>query len=108
MPGWSGHGPLVYCAEEVDNDAYLNAYVVSPSVSEAGTERIEALGGAIAVDIEVAKEDIDGWGAALYRSRPAERHPARLRLVPYHLWDNRDPGAMLVWLQAGDTQANGG
>jgi uncharacterized protein len=101
-------GPLVYCAEEVDNDAYLNAYVVSPSVSEAGTERIEALGGAIAVDIEVAKEDIDGWGAALYRSRPAERHPARLRLVPYHLWDNRDPGAMLVWLQAGDTQANGG
>lgn len=101
-------GPLVYCAEEVDNGADLNAYVVSPSVSEVDSQRVAELGGAVAVDIEVAKDDINGWGAALYRSRPAERVPARLRLVPYHLWDNRDPGAMLVWLQAGDRQATRG
>lgn len=94
-------GPLVYCAEEVDNGGDLNAIVVPESLPPARTEVLPGLNGAIAVDLAVEREDVSAWGEALYRAAPAGRKPASLRLVPYHLWDNRAPGGMLVWLQAG-------
>jgi uncharacterized protein len=30
--------------------------------------------------------------------RDENRKPPRFRAIPYHLWDNRDPGTMAVWL----------
>ena len=36
----------------------------------------------------------------LYDARPPKLEDATLRLVPYHLWDNRAPGEMLVWIRA--------
>lgn len=93
-------GPLVYCVEETDNGADLNAIVVPPDLSRAKTSVLEDLNGAVAVDLPVLREDTAGWGETLYSERPAERKPDAARLVPYHLWDNRAPGAMLVWLQA--------
>ncbi|WP_337271182.1 glycoside hydrolase family 127 protein [Oryzifoliimicrobium ureilyticus] len=91
-------GPLVYCAEEVDNGADLNAVVVPAKLSDGGSEVLPDLNGAVAVDIKVEREDVTEWGEQLYRSTPATREPANLRLIPYHLWDNRKPGSMLVWL----------
>lgn len=93
-------GPLVYCAEEVDNGGDLNAIVVPKKLPEARTEVLADLNGAVAVDLAVEREDISSWGEALYRTSPAERSAANIRLVPFHLWDNRAPGSMLVWLQA--------
>ena len=93
-------GPLVYCAEEVDNGGDLNAIVVPKKLPEARTEVLADLNDAVAVDLAVEREDISSWGEALYRSSPAERSTANIRLVPFHLWDNRAPGSMLVWLQA--------
>jgi len=55
----------------------------------------------VAVELDVSREDASGWNGSLYRTRPAEQVPATVTLVPYHLWDNREPGAMLVWLQTG-------
>lgn len=93
-------GPLVYCVEETDNGGDLNAIVI-PDVLPATTETVlEELGGAVAVDLPVLWEDTAGWGSSLYRSTRAERKAGSARLVPYHLWDNRQAGAMLVWLQA--------
>ncbi|MGO7932241.1 hypothetical protein ACC723_38440, partial [Rhizobium ruizarguesonis] len=34
------------------------------------------------------------------RKAPAERQVATARFVPYHLWDNRATGEMLVWVQS--------
>lgn len=93
-------GPLVYCAEETDNGSDLNAIVVPKTLPQAQTAVLPNLNGAIAVDLAVEQEDASAWGEALYRAAPAGRKPASLRLVPYHLWDNRAPGSMLVWLQA--------
>lgn len=93
-------GPLVYCAEETDNGSDLNAIVVPKTLPQAQTVGLPDLNGAIAVDLAVEQEDASAWGEALYRAAPAGRKPASLRLVPYHLWDNRAPGGMLVWLQA--------
>lgn len=94
-------GPLVYCAEEVDNGGDLNALVVPATLPQAQTEVLPGLNGAVALDLTIEREDACDWGEALYRTTPAGRKPASLRLVPYHLWDNRAPGSMLVWLQAG-------
>ncbi|MCO5731231.1 glycoside hydrolase family 127 protein [Rhizobium sp. SSA_523] len=94
-------GPMVYCAEEVDNGGDLNAIVVPQTLPEASTQLLADLNGAVAVTLAVEREDTEAWGEALYRATPAQRRPADLRLVPYHLWDNRAPGSMLVWFQAG-------
>ncbi|MDX3925756.1 MAG: glycoside hydrolase family 127 protein [Shinella sp.] len=94
-------GPLVYCVEETDNGGDLNAIVVPADLPQAETAVLADLNGAIAIDLPVLREDASGWEGALYRDKPAERKPATARLVPYHLWDNRAPGEMLVWLQAG-------
>jgi len=93
-------GPLVYCAEEVDNGADLSAVRVVDTPAIAGTAVLNDLNGALAVDIEVQRNKIEDWGTTLYRSAPPKAEPAKVRLVPYHLWDNRAPGAMLVWFQA--------
>jgi DUF1680 family protein len=47
----------------------------------------------------VLRERAEAWGEALYAEKAPEAAPDTARLVPYHLWDNRDPGEMLVWLR---------
>lgn len=92
-------GPLIYCVEETDNGSDLNALIVPAKLSAARTKKISELNEALAIEIDVAREQSDGW-TSLYRNRPAERAATTATLVPYHLWDNREPGAMLVWLQS--------
>ena len=41
------------------------------------------------------------WGSDLYRTSPPEAVDTTARFVPYHLWDNRAPGEMLVWIRSG-------
>ena len=75
-------GPVVYCAEETDN-----------------------------LDLSLCTEYFHAE-ASLSRSAPlwlGEPDPKllnapaiesdTLRLIPYSLWDNREPGAMVVWLK---------
>jgi DUF1680 family protein len=35
---------------------------------------------------------------ALYSTEPPRAHDASLTALPYHLWANRKPGSMQVWL----------
>lgn len=93
-------GPLVYCCEEVDNGGDLHSIVVPRELSHYQSAVLPDLNDAVAIDLPVEREDTSTWGDTLYRNSPAGRNPALLRLIPYHLWDNREPGAMLVWLQA--------
>jgi uncharacterized protein len=93
-------GPLVYCAEEVDNGADLSTFRIGETPKIAATTVIDALNGAVALDLEVRRDTVEGWGNTLYRGAPPQSEAAKMRLVPYHLWDNRAPGGMLVWFQA--------
>ena len=93
-------GPLVYCAEEVDNGADLSTFRVGETPNVSGTTVLEELNGAVALELDVSRNASEDWGDALYRSTPPQAEPAKVRLVPYHLWDNREPGAMLVWFPA--------
>jgi len=91
-------GPLVYCVEATDNGAGLNGIRLGEDIS-AKTAEIAELGGAVALDIAVTKDESD-WGATLYRSKPPTAGKGTARFVPYHLWDNRAPGEMLVWIRS--------
>ncbi|NLS06405.1 glycoside hydrolase family 127 protein [Rhizobium sp. P32RR-XVIII] len=96
-------GPLVYCVEETDNGAGLNGIRIASDVTAAKTDEIEGMGGAIALDVPVTRDEAD-WGPALYRTSPPKAKKTTARFVPYPFWDNRAPGEMLVWVRAGEVR----
>ena len=73
-------GPLVYCAEEADNGPSLLKRVAGADPGLEVEERPGLLGGIRIVRLTPR----DG-------GRP-------LILVPYHLWNHRGPGEMMVWV----------
>jgi DUF1680 family protein len=90
-------GPLVYCLEGADNGAGLNSILLELGAGRAQTAVIPDLRGAIAIDLPALRERAEDWGGALYAEKQPETERETVRLVPYHLWDNRSPGEMLVW-----------
>lgn len=83
-------GPLVYCAEEIDNgDAVLNFAVAEPSSTSEIRENIFSEGElANIVQVSVPVIHITSEGKA----------ESSLKLVPYFAWNNRGQGSMAVWL----------
>lgn len=85
-------GPLVYCAEDVDNASAPASYVISP----AGDSAVVRKGDGLMKDIDfitVPARSIQNPG------------DTKLTLVPYYAWDNRTDGAMIVWIAANDDVA---
>ena len=69
-------GPLVYCAEEIDNDQIAAILIPDDMILEMAemtilTEKVNLLGGNVA--------------------------GKNLTLIPYYLWSNRGTGKMKVW-----------
>jgi DUF1680 family protein len=90
-------GPLVYCAEQVDNGQTPLDRVRLPRTAKVGTkDRADLFDGIVTIiaDGTIAED----WGDDLYRSAPADGKPASVTAVPYYLWNNRQPGAMKVWM----------
>ncbi len=91
-------GPLMFCAEWPDNHGgkVLDLLIDRNPVFKAefvpdllnGTEVIETKGyiAAVSADGTVAPGD-----------------PAELKLIPYHLWNNRGKGEMRVWIPYNDS-----
>ncbi|WP_309085605.1 beta-L-arabinofuranosidase domain-containing protein [Chelativorans sp.] len=92
-------GPLVYCAEAADNGPGLNSIVLTDGLEGARDKDLSGIPGAVAIEVPALRETAEGWGDGLYGESPPERREDRVVLVPYHLWDNRAPGEMLVWLR---------
>ncbi|MCR6727493.1 glycoside hydrolase family 127 protein [Agrobacterium fabrum] len=89
-------GPLIYCLEGVDNGDDLNALVLRPN-SDFRCEAVEALGGLPALVTTGIRETVAGDD--LYTATAPHREKAEIRAVPYHVWDNRGGGEMLVWIR---------
>lgn len=80
-------GPLVYCAETIDNDAPVGRFFLpSKNTKKAAVSEISINGFTgiprIALPAKVRTEKTTG---------------ETLRLIPYFLWDNRGDAAMNVW-----------
>ncbi|ELZ28481.1 hypothetical protein C474_15274 [Halogeometricum pallidum JCM 14848] len=94
-------GPLVYCAEAVDNDRPLHQYALASNAVIDAKRRDDLLGGVTVLEADGEVPALDGWDGTLYRpDDETDTESARLRMVPYYAWDNREPGEMQVWTRA--------
>lgn len=97
-------GPLVYCLEEVDQDATVDLLDVQ---IDANGPLVDAwnpdlLGGVVTVEAVGSTVDLDAWAGGMYRPYATVRNthsaPLTLRAIPYYAWANRGANAMRVWL----------
>ena len=73
-------GPIVYCLEAVDNGGPVSNVMLQHDPQFATEHRDDLLGGVTVV-------------TALARDG------RRVTAVPYHAWDHREPGEMIVWVR---------
>lgn len=93
-------GPLVYCLEEVDNGANLPSVFVDASQEIQETYEEELLGGITTLKLKGKRLDDTEWqDGALYGERANTFRETDLKAVPYHCWNNREDGEMLVWMK---------
>ncbi|WP_242872338.1 glycoside hydrolase family 127 protein [Clostridium coskatii] len=94
-------GPIVYCAEEMDNSASLWLYRIKEQAHARYHYNDHLLNGigTIEVDAEVLNEDSkDDLLYTTVSNKPYDWHESKLSLIPYYAWGNRDDGQMAVWL----------
>jgi DUF1680 family protein len=90
-------GPLIYCAEQVDNASPVNELVIPRGAKLTPVFRRNVLGGVVEIEAEAEQVGAPDWDRTLYQPlRPARKAVAKL--VPYGFWDNRKPGQMQVWI----------
>ena len=87
-------GPVVYCAEGIDNGENLHAFAV-PAVFSYTKEFDQSIGLPILTLDAFRYPETEN---ALYvRASRAKLQPAKLKLIPYHAFANRGESDMLVW-----------
>ncbi len=83
-------GPVVYCFEAADNGGRARNLVLPPGAPLSARFDRDLFGGTVV---------IEGRGKAVVEEKGERKlRPARLRAIPYSLWDNRAPGEMVVWI----------
>jgi DUF1680 family protein len=92
-------GPVVYCFEEIDNGADLDGLYL-PAASELEAVYEAGLVGGTIVIRGAGKRCKAAQGIkGLYQETPGITEAVALKAIPYHSWDNRAPGEMLVWIR---------
>jgi DUF1680 family protein len=92
-------GPLVYCAESVENgfSPQLFSADVEAEMEEEWTDR---LGGVMVVRASGYRFKEDDSDELYVPYGTSEELETGLELVPYYTWANRGPSDMQVWLRA--------
>ena len=91
-------GPIVYCVEDADVDRSVFHLRLPADGTVEDTYEPDLLDGVVALDGDARTVTTDGWEGKLYREYTDGLADTTFRAVPYYSWDNREPGAMLVWL----------
>ena len=85
-------GPLIYCAEWVDNDN-RTSNIILPATATFTTEfRQDLLNGINTIHSTVQKVEVDPSNSSISKIA----HP--FIAIPYYAWANRGKGEMQVWL----------
>ncbi len=90
-------GPMVYCLEEADNGAHLGSLRLPRSAQLTAKFEAEQVGGAVVITADGERQE--AADSALYSAAEPAVKPARLKAVPYCLWNNRGEGEMRVWIR---------
>ncbi|MEZ0537723.1 glycoside hydrolase family 127 protein [Caldicellulosiruptoraceae bacterium PP1] len=91
-------GPIVFCAEEVDNGKNLNQIFIDENASISLKFDKEILDGVFVVEMNGYKIDSEKWGDEPYKEEAYKLIPHKIKLIPYYAWANRGIGEMSVWL----------
>jgi DUF1680 family protein len=86
-------GPLVYCAEGIDNNGRVHDIIIPDRAEFRATERPDLLQGIVAITGEVETAPAEGSGPGSV----AEKRT--LFAIPYYAWAHRGRGEMAVWLK---------
>lgn len=90
-------GPIVYCAERVDNDVNLHRLCVNerePAPSFAYDEQAH-------LNVITINGFTEEKPADLYAKSDSRKYkPTRIRMIPFCTFANRGPSDMLVWLRS--------
>ena len=92
-------GPIVYCAEGMDNGGDLHTLALSPDFPRQPYRRIydERFG----LDtLEVSGYRVVSAAEGLYTRTAPSLRPEKIRLIPYNAFANRGESDMRVWLSA--------
>lgn len=91
-------GPVVYCMEEADNGAYLSAIEVDTQKGIDSEYDEVFLGGTKCLTAQGTTISYESEAETLYRAAPSKTVPKAIKMIPYCLWNNREKGEMLVWI----------
>jgi DUF1680 family protein len=92
-------GPLIYCVEEADNPGGPVQTLALPRSAPLHAEtRTDLFGGAVTLKAKAKRLVPYKESDALYSIEPPAAQDASLVALPYHLWANRAPGSMQVWV----------
>jgi hypothetical protein len=92
-------GPLVYCAEWVDNDGHVSNIVLDdeatlvPQFSENLINGVTRIHG-VTASLEYAED-----------GKTIEEVKHAFTAIPYYAWAHRGPGEMMVWLARNESKA---
>jgi uncharacterized protein len=91
-------GPIVYCVEETDVGRPPQHLRLPRTARFTCTFEPQLLDGAVVLRSTGTATTVPEWADTLYRTEPPNEEEVEITAVPYHLWANRTPGAMTVWL----------
>jgi DUF1680 family protein len=91
-------GPLVLCAEGVDNDGPVQRFVFDelPSAGEIEVSSLRFAPGISVVQVTVPAAEMTEGNVL---------KDTTVRLLPYFAWNNRGAGSMMVWFPTGEAGA---
>lgn len=92
-------GPVVYCMEQVDNEANLPAYYILTDKGLQEAYDADLLGGTNVIYAQGKKIEDTSQENQLYHEYHARLKDTQLKLIPYPYWANREEGEMLVWIK---------
>lgn len=92
-------GPLVYCAEEVDNGKGLQDICIDmdKTLKEVNSNKF---GGIVELTLEGERMELEDIGNNLYfEEKNLNYKKTAVKMIPYAYWNNRGEGEMSVWMK---------
>jgi DUF1680 family protein len=94
-------GPVVYCLEQCDHLYPLHQIVLPRDATFTARFEPDLLHGVVVLTTEGLTVDDKEPRSLLYRQDASLTYkPCQITAIPYYAWDNRQPGAMRVWIRA--------
>ena len=93
-------GPIVYAAEEADNEAPLWNYKIETGKTPSYKYNANLLNGVGVLTVKAKQQVLDSVDSPLYTTldEVPDEEETTLKLIPYYSWANRSDGQMTVWL----------